>query len=160
MSLRLEDIELIKQIKYKYWRGIDTADIDLLRDLLTEDVKVDYVGGTYRWQIEGKEKMLAAIAAAFNPHIASCHTGHHPEINVLDDTTAEGTWTLTDVYINLADKVRTTGAAFYRDKYVKIGGKWRIAVTTYERLYEEVEKFSTPPNLSAHYLAKKLQRNG
>ena len=64
MSLRLEDIELIKQIKYKYWRGIDTADIDLLRDLLTEDVKVDYVGGTYRWQIEGKEKMLAAIAAA------------------------------------------------------------------------------------------------
>jgi hypothetical protein len=31
-------------------------------------------------------------------------------------------------------------------------------VTTYERLYEEVEKFTTPPNLSAHYLAKKLQR--
>jgi hypothetical protein len=77
---------------------------------------------------------------------------------VLDDTTAEGTWTLTDVFINLAEKVRTTGAAIYRDKYLKIGGKWRIAVTTYERLYEEVEKFTTPPNLSAHYLAKKLQR--
>ncbi len=158
MSLQLEAIELIKQVKYQYWRGLDTADIAMLRDLFTDDVKVDYIGGTYRWQIEGKEKMLPAVAAAFNPRIASCHTGHHPEINVLTDATAEGRWTLTDVFINLVDKVRTTGAALYRDKYVKIGGKWRIAVTSYERLYEEVENFTTPPNLTAHYLATKLQR--
>ena len=158
MSLRLEDIEQIRQIKYKYWRGIDTADIDLLRGILADDIKVDYLGGTYRWQIEGKDKMLAAIAAAFNPQVASCHTGHHPEITVLTDTTAEGTWTLTDVFINLADKIRTTGAALYRDKYVKVGGKWLISVTTYERLYEEVEHFTTPPNLTAHYLARKIKR--
>lgn len=157
MSLRLEDIELIKQLKYKYWRGIDTADIGLLRDLFTEDVKVDYVGGTYRWQMEGKENILAAIAAAFNPRAASIHTGHHPEITVHDDARADGIWTLTDVFINLADRVRTTGAALYRDQYVKTGGKWRIAVSTYERLYEEVEKFDRPPNLTAHYLGKKLK---
>jgi hypothetical protein len=157
MTLRLEDIELIKQLKYKYWRGIDTADIELLRDLFTEDVKVDYVGGSYRWQIEGKEKMLTAIAAAFNPRAASIHTGHHPEITFVDEIRADGIWTLTDVFINLADRVRTTGAALYRDKYLKVGGQWRIAVTTYERLYEEVEKFDTPPNLTAHYLAKKLK---
>jgi hypothetical protein len=157
MNLRLEDIELIKQLKYKYWRGIDTADIELLRDLFTEDVKVDYVGGSYRWQIEGKEQMLTAIAAAFNPRAASIHTGHHPEITVLDDNHARGIWTLTDVFINLADRIRTTGAALYRDEYLKVGGQWRIAVTTYERLYEEVEKFDRPPNLTAHYLAKKLK---
>ena len=158
MPLRLEDIEQIRQIKYQYWRGIDTADIALLRGILADDVKVDYIGGTYRWQIEGKEKMLAAIEAAFNPQVASCHTGHHPEITVLTDTTAEGIWTLTDVFINLADKIRTTGAALYRDKYVKVGGKWLISVTTYERLYEEVENFTTPPNLTAHYLARKMKR--
>jgi hypothetical protein len=151
-------MELIRQLKYKYWRGIDTADMALLSGLFTEDIRVDYVGGTYRWQVEGKQNMLAAIEAAFNPRIASAHTGHHPEITVHTDTTAEGIWTLTDVFIDLEKNLRTTGAALYRDQYRKVGGKWLIAVTTYERLYEEVDPITTPPNLTAHMLAKRAKR--
>ena len=30
----LEDIERIRQLKYRYFRGIDTADIELLRGVL------------------------------------------------------------------------------------------------------------------------------
>jgi NAD(P)-dependent dehydrogenase (short-subunit alcohol dehydrogenase family) len=33
-------------------------------------------------------------------------------------------------------------------------GQWRIAESTYERLYEEVEKFEKMPNLTAHYLKR------
>jgi ketosteroid isomerase-like protein len=158
MPLRLEDIELIKQLKYRYFRSIDMADLDTLQELFTDDVRVDYVGGTYRWQMQGKQQILAAIAAAFNPQTASCHTGHHPEITVHSESSATGLWYLTDVFINLADKVRTSGSALYRDQYLKVGGQWRIAVATYERIYEEVEHFTAPPQLTAHYLAKKLQR--
>jgi hypothetical protein len=154
MSLRLEDIELIKRLKYQYWRGIDTGDIALVRDLLTEDLKVDYKGGTYRWQMSGREPILAAIAASFNSNGVGCHTGHHPEIDVLTDTTATGIWYLTDIFINLKEKVKTTGSALYRDKYVKSGGKWRIAESNYERVYEQIEKFTEPPQLSAHWLAR------
>ena len=59
MSLRLEDIELIRRLKYKYWRCLDTGDIAGMREVFTEDVKVDYIGGSYRWQMAGREKILA-----------------------------------------------------------------------------------------------------
>lgn len=154
MSLRLEDIELIRRLKYKYWRCIDTGDIAGLRELFTEDVKVDYIGGTYRWQLEGREAMLKTIAESFNPQAIGCHTGHHPEIDVLTDTTARGIWYLTDVFINLRTNSLTTGSALYRDEYVKEGGAWRIKVTTYERLYERVEPFTDHSQIKAHYLAK------
>jgi len=45
MGLRLEDIELIKRVKYLYCHGIDTADIPLLKSIFVEDVEVDYTGG-------------------------------------------------------------------------------------------------------------------
>ena len=154
MSLRLEDIELIKRLKYKYWRCIDTGDIASLRDSLTEDMRVDYNGGTYRWQMTGRDQILEAIAGSFNANGVGCHTGHHPEIDVLTDTTATGIWYLTDIFINLKEKVRTTGSALYRDKYVKVAGQWRIAESTYERVYEQVERFTEPPNLTAHWLAR------
>jgi hypothetical protein len=154
MSLRLEDIELIRRLKYKYFRCIDTGDIASLREVLTEDVKVDYIGGSYRWQMAGRDKILESIAGSFNANAVGCHTGHHPEIDVLTDSTAIGTWYLTDVFINLVEKVRTTGSALYRDKYVKLQGQWRIAESVYERLYEEVESFETPPKLTAHWLAR------
>ncbi|HEV3069798.1 MAG TPA: nuclear transport factor 2 family protein, partial [Solirubrobacteraceae bacterium] len=102
MALRLEDIELIRQLKYKYFRSIDMGDIATLREVLTEDVKVDYIGGSYRWQMAGRDKILESIAGSFNANAVGCHTGHHPEIDVLTDTTATGLWYLTDVFINLA----------------------------------------------------------
>ena len=107
MSLRLEDIEKIRQLKYRYWRSIDTGDIAALEELFTEDVRVDYIGGSYRWQMQGRDKIIESIAQSFHANAVACHTGHHPEIEVLTDTTATGTWYLTDVFINLAEKIRT-----------------------------------------------------
>jgi uncharacterized protein (TIGR02246 family) len=153
MSLRLEDIELIKRVKHTYFRSIDMGDIKALEDLFIPDVQVLYVGGTYRWEIKGREPLLASIAAAFNSNSVGCHTGHHPEIEVLTDSTAIGTWYLTDIYLNLVDQTRTTGSALYKDKYVKQDGRWRIAETTYTRVYEQIEKLAEPPVLTSHHLA-------
>lgn len=154
----LEDIERIRQLKYRYFRGIDTADIELLREVLAEDVHIDYQGGTYRWQVDGREAMLASIAAAFNEHAVACHTGHHPEIEVLTPTTAKGMWYLTDVFINLRERLVTSGSALYRDEYVKRDGAWRIKSSTYHRLYEIQETLDSAPKLTAHYLADAAAR--
>ena len=40
MSLPLEDHELIRQLKYRYCRCIDTANLDELAGLFTEDAVV------------------------------------------------------------------------------------------------------------------------
>ena len=157
MGLRLEDIELIRRLKYRYWRAIDMGHIDEVRDLLTEDVRVDFVGGSYRWQMEGRETFLAALGQSFSAQAISVHTGHHPEIDVLTDTTATGIWYLTDMFIHLNENLLTDGSALYRDEYVKIDGVWRIKVSTYERLYERVEHLAAKPNITAHYLGKALR---
>ena len=67
MSLRLEDIELIRRLKYKYWRCLDTGDIAGMREVFTEDMKVDYIGGSYRWQMAGREKILQSSPARSMP---------------------------------------------------------------------------------------------
>ena len=54
MKSKLEkilDIEEIKKLKYRYFRGIDMADMELLSTLFTDDASLDYRGGTYRWQV-------------------------------------------------------------------------------------------------------------
>lgn len=154
MSLRLEDIELIKQTKYKYCRGIDTCDIALLETLFTDDMSVDYQGGSYRFEASGKATVLASIKMAFHPQFLSSHTVHHPIITVNDDDTAEGHWTLTDYNINLSDLKKTSGTSFYVDTYCKVDGRWLIARSTYTRLFEEVETLAARPNLTAHYLGR------
>jgi SnoaL-like domain len=154
MALRLEDIELICRVKYRYWRAIDRGHIEEVRDLLTEDVRVDFVGGTYRWKMEGRETFLQALAQSFNSQAISVHTGHHPEIDVLTETTATGIWYLTDTFISLTENVVTEGAALYRDEYAKIDGVWRIKVSTYERIYERVQHLTEKPNITAHYLGR------
>ena len=154
MSLRLADIERIKRLKYRYCRGIDMADFELLRELFTEDVAVDYVGATYRWQLSGREAMLAAHAGSFNANTVASHTVHHPEIDVLDDSTAVGSWYLADFYINLAEQTLTTGAALQRDRYVRQDGDWLIGATSSERLWERIEPFTDPSQIKAHYLAR------
>ncbi|WP_353744751.1 nuclear transport factor 2 family protein, partial [Sphingomonas sp. 66-10] len=53
MALRLEDIELIKQLKHRYCRFLDTADAAGLTSVLAPEVVVDYVGATYHFHAEG-----------------------------------------------------------------------------------------------------------
>jgi uncharacterized protein (TIGR02246 family) len=153
MTLRLEDIELIKQLKYKYAYAIDTRDLETLRTLFAQDASIDYRGGTYRFQLTGRDAIVDAMAQAFHAHFVGSHTMHMPVIEVHDDDTAEGRWTLIDYALDLADNNKTTvGTAHYRDRYVREDGRWLIQHTEYDRVYERV--FSDPaPGLTAHMLA-------
>ncbi|MGH6780796.1 MAG: nuclear transport factor 2 family protein [Sphingomonadaceae bacterium] len=158
MTLRLEDIELIKQLKHRYCRFLDTADADGLVSVLTEDIVVDYVGATYHFHAEGREEVVPLLTAAFHEDFVGCHTVHQPEITVHDTDTAEGRWTLTDYAVDLRTNVETTGACLYRDHYARVDGIWRIRRSAYRRLYERVVKLETPPEFTSRYLAEKAER--
>ena len=157
MSLRLEDIELIKRLKGRYFRSIDTCDIDALREMFTPDASVCYVGGSYRWEANSRDEILAGLKASFHSKFASIHNGHSPEIDVLTDTTADGIWYLSDWSLDLNTKLATHGASIYRDKYVKVDGTWKIKRATYTRVYEQVDQLKELPNITAHFLGGKVQ---
>ncbi|WP_226016601.1 nuclear transport factor 2 family protein [Novosphingobium sp. FKTRR1] len=138
----LSDIEEIKVLKHRYFRGIDTADMALLGGLFTEDVAVVYDGGTYRVSLAGREAMLEFIANSFHSGAAAMHVGLMPEIAITGDNSATGIWYLQDVFIDLEKDDHTFGTAIYTDTYRREGGAWKIASTHYDRVIEVLTKFS------------------
>lgn len=153
MSQRLEDIEDIRQLKYRYCRCIDTANIDELRELFTEDASVLYIGGSYRFEAQGRDKILEAIAYGFHAEAAARHNVHHPEIEIISETEARGTWYLSDIFYDMRNRIITDGTALYKDQYVKTGAGWRIKRADYSRIYEIVTPMEETPNFTARYLA-------
>jgi hypothetical protein len=155
MSLMLEEIELIKRLKYRYWRTLDTADVDGLRGCWAEDATVSYIGGSYRFELKGREEIVTALSANFRPGFLGYHIGHHPEIDIVDETHATGIWYLTDWSMLIDEGYTLEGTAFYHDRYVKTGGRWLIQHSGYERNYEKIDPISPDSKITAH-LFKKL----
>ena len=83
---RLMDIEAIKQLKYAYFRCVDTANLEELGTLFHEDVTVNFKGGTYEWKIQGREDYVNNIGMSFSKEAIGQHNAHHPEIQILSDT--------------------------------------------------------------------------
>ncbi len=158
MALPLEEFELIRQLKYRYCRCIDTANFAELRALLCEDASVRYEGGSYLFEAQGRDRILEALEFAFHAEAIAVHHVNHPEIELLSPTEAAGVWYLKDWFCDLRRKIITDGAAFYRDRYVKRDGRWLIQRATYERVYEIVTPFEQPPNITAHWLARHGKR--
>ncbi|MGH8561109.1 MAG: nuclear transport factor 2 family protein, partial [Nevskiales bacterium] len=150
----LEDIEHIKRLKYRYCRCIDTANIKELAELFTEDASICYVGGSYRFEAQGRDKIVEAIGYAFHSQAIAFHHVNHPEIDLVSPTEATGTWYLKDWFLDLKHRIITDGSALYKDTYVKQDGKWLIKRATYSRIFEIVTPVTETPNITAHYLAQ------
>lgn len=149
---RLMDMEAIRQLKYAYFRCVDTANLEELATLLHEDVTVHFIGGSYEWKLQGRQDYVSNIAAAFSTEAVGQHNAHHPEIQMLSAIEATAIWYLEDNMWILNHNARTRGTALYRDRYLKVGDRWLIRDTRYERIFEINEQLQARPNLSSHYL--------
>jgi hypothetical protein len=148
--VRLEDIEAIKRLKYKYMRCIDCKLWDEVGDLFTDDARVAYSGGKYSY--EGRDAIVKFLSESMSaPSFHSSHRVHHPEIDFTGEDTATGIWALEDVVIETKLGFSLRGAAFYHDEYVREAGSWKIRVTGYTRTYEEIQMRSEEagPKLTA-----------
>jgi len=131
------DIEDIKRLKYAYLRCLDTKRWDELADTFTEDATSAYDSGKYSFT--GRDAIMEFLRGALgSPKIVSMHHAHHPEIELIDSTNARGVWYLEDMVIFTEANLVLRGAAFYDDRYVKVGGRWLIRHTGYVRTFEEM----------------------
>jgi len=146
---RLIAIEKIKQIRAKYFRGVDSADAELVKSILAEDCVLDYTGcctdpksgrdfipamnvvlkGRDAWRSDGMSRL----------GIVSVHQGHHCQIDITGDTTASGIWAMTDrLYFPPGHAFSLmTGYGHYEDTYEKIAGEWKLKTTHITRLRVE-----------------------
>ncbi|MGW1680883.1 nuclear transport factor 2 family protein [Saccharopolyspora sp. NPDC002376] len=127
---RLEAIQQIERLKYRYWRACDSKDPDAFRECFVRDgAEIDYgpLGG-----FEGREKLVELYS-----HLAlrrdgdrwlynDIHQGVHPDIELVDAGTAVGSWTFWFMRVNLVDGVIEQNSLEYRDRYVVEDGEWKI----------------------------------
>lgn len=136
MALDLEAIELIKQLKARYFRFLDTRNIEGLKTVFTEDATARFKGADYDFDLQGWPALEAFYRKSFSADAFGMHNGHHPEITVSGDT-ATGIWYLQDIFVQLKHDITVMGSALYEDEYRLEAGEWRIATTGYKRLWEE-----------------------
>jgi hypothetical protein len=151
VSLRLEDIELIKQLKYRYQRAIDACDVPTLDTLFIEQANAQYTGGDYEVICHGKSEILEFIRRSFTADSVASHVVSEPIVTVADcGEKAEGQFTLQDYFLTISTNQALVGVAIYRDNFVKKSAEWKIERISYTRLYER--RFQEAP----HYLAANL----
>ena len=136
MALDLEAIELIKQLKARYFRFLDTRNIEGLKSVFTEDATAKFKGADYDFDLTGWPALETFYRKSFSADAFGMHNGHHPEINVAGDR-ATGIWYLQDFFVQLKHDITVMGSALYEDEYRRENGVWRIATTGYVRLWEE-----------------------
>ena len=134
--LDLEAIELIKQLKARYFRFLDTRNLEGLESVFTEDAHAHFKGADYEFELNGWAELDAFYRKSFSPTTFGMHNGHHPEISV-DGEQAMGIWYLQDIFIQQEYNITVMGSALYHDEYRKVDGEWKISKTGYQRLWEE-----------------------
>lgn len=133
---RLEDIEAISQLKYRYWRFLDLKRWDELAALFMPDATVCYSSGTY--EFAGVAAIMKFLTESLSRERGSVtiHHGHHPEIAV-DGDTATGIWALYNYMYNVKENRGIRIGAYYEDRYVRAAGEWKFAHIGYQSLFHE-----------------------
>jgi hypothetical protein len=116
----MDDLEEIKKLKARYFRGLDTKDWDLYRSVFADDMVFTFLGtGDV---VEGLDEFMD-YARSLN--MTSVHHGHMPEIELTSPTTATGIWSMED-HVRWVDGYETHGYGHYFETYEKVEDSWRI----------------------------------
>lgn len=128
---RLEAIEAIKQLKYRYFHACDNKQPDLVRECFLPGVIDLEYGRIGRFQ--DREEMLAVFTElACQEHIVEMHHGQNPRIELQDDDHATGVWGLYYFMIDTRRELVTQLAGFYHDQYQRADGAWYISASRYD----------------------------
>jgi hypothetical protein len=128
----LEDIELIKRLKAKYWNSVDNKQWEALADCLTEDFQFD---SPQLGAMEGRDFIVKVLKRAMK-NVTTVHQGHNPEIDIDGPATARGRWALND-RVESPDRGFFSGYGHYVDEYFKENGGWKIKKSKYTYLIEQ-----------------------
>lgn len=136
----LEAVAAIQRLKYRYWRACDGKDVAAFRGCFVSsgaDIDVERMG---RYDdADGLADAFARVALrrdeAGRHLVLDMHHGLHPDITVVDATSATGRWTLRFRQLDLRARTERTSAIEYDDTYVVEEGEWRISRSSARTLW-------------------------
>ncbi|WP_216895962.1 nuclear transport factor 2 family protein [Nocardia alni] len=146
---RLLAIEAIRRAKARYFRGVDTCDGEMVRDILAADCVLDYRGcctdpatghdflPAMNVVMRGRESWVSDGLSGLG--IVSVHQSHDSEITLTGDRSAGAIWSMTDrLYMPAGSDIGVmTGFGYYHETYEQTGGAWQIKTLRITRLRVE-----------------------
>ena len=144
---RLEDIEAVKRLKYRYWRHLDLKQWDELAACFVPTATVSYGDGKYEFR--GVDAIMSFLREALGTERGSVtiHQGHHPEIDLTGPTTATATWALYNYMFNEKQNRGIRIGAYYYDECVKVASEWKFQHIGYRTLFHEEWRRNDIPSL-------------
>ena len=137
-----EDLEAIKQLKYRYLRTLDTKQWADFEACFLPFATADYNGLVF----DDRDALVTFMRENMGPSMLTLHQVHHPEIAV-DGDTATARWYLQDKVIIEEFRFMLEGAAFYEDRYRRTPQGWLVEHTGYRRTYEMTYSLDDLPGL-------------
>ncbi|MCB2060008.1 MAG: nuclear transport factor 2 family protein [Novosphingobium sp.] len=150
---RLLAIEEIKQVKAKYFYGLDHKDWDLWqREVWAPDGRLEVPEADT--VVEPFEKVREWVSASCGDQV-SVHHGHMPIITFTSDTEAKVIWAMEDRLYRTKEFPLEDGSTWlhgfghYHETYVKTDAGWRIKSSMLTRLRIEMANVQGMPGESA-----------
>ena len=141
---KLLAIEAIKQLKSKYFWGLDHKDWELWRrEVWAPDARL-IVPEASREAI-GIEAIIAYVQESTGDQV-SVHHGHMPLIEITSESTATGVWAMEDRLYRTQEHPLEDGSTYlhgfghYHEEYIRTSLGWRIKSTRLTRLRVELSK--------------------
>ncbi|MEV5647138.1 nuclear transport factor 2 family protein [Nocardia sp. NPDC052254] len=125
--------EVIRDLKARYCRFLDTKDERSWRTIFTPDVRirtdlaVPSADGqpTPSFTVDGADAFVTTVLASL-AGVATVHHCHTPEIILTSPTIATGVWAMQD-WLIYPDGKELRGAGHYHETCDKHEGEWRIS---------------------------------
>ncbi len=142
---RLLAIEEIKQVKARYFWGLDHKDWDLWRrEVWAPDGEL-HVPEFRPEPFSGLDAVIAYVSESVGDQV-SVHHGHMPIIDFTSDTSASVIWAMEDRLYRTKEFPLYDGSTYlhgwghYRETYVRLDTGWRIRTSQLTRLRVEMRK--------------------
>ena len=127
---RLEAIQNIQALKARYLAACDAKDSTSFRACFADgQVAIDYgaVG-----QFDNADALTEIFSQmACHPHMLEWHHASNPQIELLTETEAKGSWSLHYQLINSQDNTLTQLGGEYEDEYRLTDTGWKISATRF-----------------------------
>lgn len=125
--------EEIRNLKARYWLGVDRRDAAMIKATLAPDVVADYTqvalppGNTVSEVLRGADAVAKGVAATPAEPGGGLHFGGQPVLEFTSATTVTAIWPMIGFgHIAAGGATRVGELYYYHDSFERIGEVWKI----------------------------------
>lgn len=126
LEQRLRDVEdsiAIRDLKTRYWCALDRLQLEVVRDCLTADARIDMEGVACHTRDEFVDYIRRASG---RDGLFNLHAGQNPRISITGADSAKGNWDVLFTSIDVGARATIQMTGEYVDTYVRRDGRWWI----------------------------------